>query len=139
MSSAIAQQVHVAWESADEVTPSVMVIEFQSRELAGPVQGRELREQLESLAWEGAPRNLVLDFRNVRTIGSSVFGEITRFVRQFVRVRVCNMTHNLRLGAALIGLDEWVEFSDSRESAIAAAADDASRGRDDTADYPVMS
>ena len=63
---------------------------------------------------------------------------IARFVRQFVCVRVCNMSHTLRLGAALVGLDDCVEFSDSRESAIREATEDARRGCDDTVDYPVM-
>ena len=63
---------------------------------------------------------------------------IAGFVRQFGHVRVCNLSHSLRLGAALIGLDDWVEFADSRESAMRAAMNDATRGREDTVDYPIM-
>ncbi len=129
---------HVACELIDGNHPDITVIEFQSQDLVGPVQAQELGEQLESVIWSGFSRNLVIDFRNVRTLGSSAFGVIAGFVRQFGRVRVCNISHNLRLGAALIGLDDWVEFADSREAAIRAAVSDARRGREDTADYPVM-
>ena len=80
----------------------------------------------------------MIDFRNVRTFGSSAFGVLAAFVRPFLSVKVCNISHNLRLGAALVGLDDWVEFAESRESAIAAAIDDAQRGCGDTEDYPVL-
>jgi anti-anti-sigma regulatory factor len=138
MSSIATQQAHIAYDLIDDDHPEVTVIEFTSRDLVGPVQAHELRDQLESLVWSDLPRNTVIDFRNVRTLGSSAFGVIAGFVRQFGRVRVCNLSHSLRLGAALIGLDDWVEFADSRESAIRAAVNDATRGCEDTVDYPAM-
>ena len=119
MSSIATQQAHIAYDLIDDQHPEVTVIEFTSRDLVGPVQAHELRDQLDSLVWSDLPRNTVIDFRNVRSLGSSAFAVIAGFVRQFGHVRVCNLSHSLRLGAALIGLDDWVEFADSRESAMA--------------------
>ena len=128
MSPVATHQDHVGYQLIDEHHPEVTVIEFLSRDVVGPIQSAELREQLESLNWAGFPRNVVIDFQNVRTLGSSAFGVIASFVRRFGRVRVCNINNSLRLGAALIGLDDRVEFAVSREAAIHAAQADARRG-----------
>ena len=58
-------QWHIAHELIDEPRPDVAVIEFLSRDIAGPAQARELYNQLDSLMASGVPRNLVIDFRNV--------------------------------------------------------------------------
>ncbi len=79
----------------------------------------------------------MIDFANVRSLGSTAFGEIADFVRRVGRVRVCNLDYTLRLGASLIGLDAWVEFAESRQAAIRAARRDWRRGEEDTVDYPV--
>jgi anti-anti-sigma regulatory factor len=138
MSSIATHQALIAYELIDDDHPEVTVIEFQISDILGPHQAHELRYQLESLMSSGVPRNVVIDFRNARMLGSSAFGVIARFVRKVWRARVCNVNHSLRLGAALIGLDEWVEFADSRESAIRMALADAVQSREETADYPVM-
>ena len=69
-----------------------------------------------------------MDFGNVRLLGSSAFEEIAGFVRHLGRVKVCNMGEGLRVGAGMIGLDQYVEFCDSREAAIAAQDDAQQRG-----------
>jgi anti-anti-sigma regulatory factor len=116
----------------------VTVIEFLSRDVVGPHQAEELREQLESLIWAGVPRNFVIDFANVRALGSSAFAAIASFVRKFGHVRICNLSYSLLMGATLIGLDDWVKLIDSRESAIREARRDTRRGQDETEDYPVI-
>ena len=136
MSSIATQQALIAYELITDEHPDVMVIEFLTSDILGPLQARELREQLDSLISSGLPRNIVIDFRNARMLGSSAFGVIARFVRHVLRVRVCNINQSLRLGASLIGLDECVEFADSRESAVRAAIDDAMPSSEDTVDYP---
>jgi anti-anti-sigma regulatory factor len=138
MSSIATHQALIAYELISDDHPEVTVIEFQTADILGPHQARELRDQLDSLISAGLPRNVVIDFRNARMLGSSAFGVIARFVRQVWRARVCNVSHSLRLGAALIGLDEWVEFAHSRESAVRAALADAEQSCEDTADYPIM-
>ena len=138
MSSIATQQALIAYELITDEHPQVMVIEFLTADILGPHQARELREQLDSLISSGLPRNVVIDFRNARMLGSSAFGVIARFVRQVLHVRVCNLGHSLRLGAALIGLDECVEFADSRNSAVRAALADAMPSGEDTVDYPIV-
>jgi hypothetical protein len=46
------------------------------------------------------------------------------------------MDGNLRLGAALIGLDDCAEFAVNRRSAVNAARRYAMRAEEDTVDYP---
>jgi anti-anti-sigma regulatory factor len=138
MSSITAHEGFIAYELIDDEHPDVTVIEFSTGDILGPNQARELRDQLDLLMSSGVPRNVVIDFRNARTLGSSAFGVIARFVRRLARVRVCNISDSLRMGAALIGLDDWVDFAESREAAIRDAVDDARQGREDTTDYPVL-
>jgi anti-anti-sigma regulatory factor len=139
MSSIATHQALIAYELVDDdLHPDVTVIEFLTGDILGPHQARELRDQLDSLISAGFPRNVVLDFRNARMLGSSAFGVIARFVRRVWIARPCNVRPSLRLGASLIGLDESVEFADSRESAIRAALAEAQQSREETADYPVM-
>ena len=125
-------QAHIAYELIDDNDPQVVVIEFLSRDLGGPIQAQALRHQIESLIRPDLPRNYVIDFAHVQALGSTAFGALVSFVRKVGIVRVCNMHHTLRLGASLIGLDNWVEFADSRQSAIRAAR----RSEIGATDYP---
>jgi anti-anti-sigma regulatory factor len=127
---------HIAYQAIAEDHPEVLVIEFLSPEIAGPIQARELGEQLDSLIRPGFPHNFIIDFANARSLGSTAFAEIAHFVRRAGRVRFCNLDTMLRLGASLIGLDDLVEFSPSRAQAIRSARRDWRRGEEDTVDYP---
>jgi anti-anti-sigma regulatory factor len=131
-------QSHIAYDLIDEHHPEITVIEFLSRDIIGPHQAEELREQLDSLIWAGVPRNFVIDFANARALGSSAFAVIAGFVRKYGHVRACNMSENLKLGAGLTGLENWVQFADSREAVVREARTDARRGQDETEDYPAM-
>jgi anti-anti-sigma regulatory factor len=111
-------QAHIAYELIGEIEPKVVVIEFLSRELGSPIHAHELGEQLRSLIDPDSPRFFVLDLKNIRTLGSTGFGEILMFVREAVRVIVCNLPASLELGAAMIGLEDQVEFARDRQSAI---------------------
>jgi anti-anti-sigma regulatory factor len=127
---------YIAYETIGDDRPEVVVIEFLTHDIAGPHQAYELAEQLNSLIRSDLPRNFVIDFANAQALGSTAFGEIANFVRRAGRVRVCNLGHFLRLGASLIGLDDWVIFADGRQQAIRAARRDWKRGEEDTIDYP---
>ena len=80
----------------------------------------------------------MIDFANVRSLGSTAFGEIVSFARKVRQVSVCNLQDDLRLGASLIGLDEFVDLAATRRAAINLARRVAMRGQEDTADYPVL-
>ena len=105
MSTTTTIQAHIAYELIDDHNPEVVVIEFLSQEIVGFLHARELGEQLDSLIRPDLPRNYIIDFGNIRSIGSTAFGEIVSFAHKVGRLSVCNMQENLRLGAALIGLD----------------------------------
>src|SRR5262249_56237282 len=105
---------HIAYELIDETEPKVMVIEFLSRSIIDPGHARELGDQLRSLILAGLPRHVVIDFKNVRNLGSRTFGEIAEFARDVRtiggRVAICRMPDMMRLGATLIGLEDPSAF-----------------------------
>jgi anti-anti-sigma regulatory factor len=129
-------QAHIAYELIDDTRPGVLVIEFLSQDIAGLLHAHELGDQLDSLIRPDLPGNYVIDFGNVRSLGSTAFGEIVTFAHKVRRLYVCGMDGNLRLGAALIGLDDCAEFAVNRRSAVNAARRYAMRAEEDTVDYP---
>ncbi len=138
MSTTALRQAHIAYELIDDTKPEVVVIEFLSHDFASTLHSRELGEQLESLIGTELPQHFVIDFANVRSLGSTAFGEIVSFARKVRQVSVCNLQDDLRLGASLIGLDEFVDLAATRRAAINLARRVAMRGQEDTADYPVL-
>jgi len=136
MSVATTIQAHIAYEPIDLTNQHVVVIDFLSDDLTSPVRASELGEQLDSLIQRYSDRCFVIDFANVRSLGSTAFGEVLSFVRQATRVWVCNLDHGLRLGASLVGLDDYAKFADSRREAIGEALETPRLDGDDTADYP---
>lgn len=129
MSATSAIHAHIAYELVEETDPRVVVIEFLSPTIADPSHARELGEQLHSLIRPDLPGRYVIDFKNVRTLGSTSFGEIASFVRDVRqaggRVNLCGLDPMVRLGATLIGLDDQAEFAESRAAAIQACLEPA--------------
>jgi anti-anti-sigma factor len=140
MSTTSTVQAHINYEVIGDHQPEVLLIEFMSAAIVDPAQARELGEQLDSLVRDDLRRQIVLDFKGVRALGSTAFGEIVSFARR-VRgwngeVRVCNLRDTLRLGADLIGLDAHADFAENRRRAVYQARKSAMRGEEDTVDYP---
>jgi anti-anti-sigma factor len=140
MSTASTTQAHIDYELVDGWEPKVVVIGFVTRTISDPDHAHELGEQLDSLIRAELPLNFVIDFKNVESLGSTAFGEIRAFARR-VRwwggsVRICNLHDSLQLGAAMIGLDEYAEFSRSRQTAIHEARKSANRTDSDIVYYP---
>jgi anti-anti-sigma regulatory factor len=138
MSATSSLQAHIAYESIHDTDPEVLVIDFLSTEFIGSITARELGEQLASMLHPDFTGAYVLDLGNVRSLGSSAFGELSAFARQARRPWICNMRQNLRLGAAMIGLDDHVEYAPNRKAAIDSARRAAIRGQEDTVDYPAF-
>jgi anti-anti-sigma regulatory factor len=138
MSTNTSTQAHIAYELIDDTDPSVVVIEFLSQEIAGPCQAHELAEQLESLIRPELPQSFVINFGKVRSLGSTAFGEIVSFAHKVGGVHICEIGDHLRIGAALIGLDECAEFATNRRAAINGARRNAIRGAEETVDYPIF-
>jgi anti-anti-sigma regulatory factor len=138
MSATATSQAHIAYELINDKEPGVVVIEFLSHEVASSLHSHELGEQLQSLIGTELPQNFVIDFANVKSLGSTAFGEILSFARVARHLSVCNMQEKLRLGASLIGLDEFADIAASRRVAIDQARRAAMQGLEDTVDYPVL-
>jgi anti-anti-sigma regulatory factor len=136
MSTTTTIQAHIAYELIDDHNPDVVAIEFLSHEIAGPFHACQLGEQLDSLIRPDLPQNFVIDFGNVRSLGSSAFAEIVSFAQKVGRLCVCNMQENLRLGASLVGLDECAGFAANRRAAINKIRRAARCDEEDTVDYP---
>src|SRR6516162_2812829 len=102
MSPNATMQAHIAYELIEDTDPKVVAIEFLNREFADPSHARQLGEQLDWFIQSDLPRNFVLDFKNVRSLGSTAFGEIANFIRKAGQVRICNLHETLQLGAALV-------------------------------------
>jgi anti-anti-sigma regulatory factor len=122
-------QAHITYDLIEDRDAGVVVIAFESHDLTDPTHGRELGEQLDSLICPDLPMRYVIDFRDVRAVGSTAFCELAAFARR-VRwwgghVAACNLDPELLLGAALSGLDDHVEFAGSLKAAIAMARKDA--------------
>jgi anti-anti-sigma regulatory factor len=137
MSATATSQAHIAYELINDAEPGVVSIEFLSHEVASSHHSKELGEQLHSLIGTELPQNFVIDFANVKSLGSTAFGEIVSFAREAMNLSVCNMQEKLRLGASLIGLDELVDIAASRRVAIDQARRAAIQGSEETVDYPV--
>jgi anti-anti-sigma regulatory factor len=140
MSRTSTVQAYINYELIGESRPEVLLIEFMSDEIVDPTHSREMGEQLGSLVRDDLPRQVVLDFKSVRGLGSTAFGEVLSFARKVRdrngRVWVCNLRDSLRLGAALIGLDAKADFVADHQWAINQACRSARRSEEDTVDYP---
>jgi hypothetical protein len=138
MSITTSIQSHISYELIDDDHPDVVIVNFVSREIAGPSQSRELGEELNSLIRPELPHRFVLNFANVRAFGSTAFGQIVAFARHVSRLSVCNMRSNLRVAAAISGLELYASFA----SSLAGAIDDVRKGavldEDDTIDFPEL-
>jgi anti-anti-sigma regulatory factor len=136
MSTTTAIQTHIAYELIENTDHQVVVIEFVSHDIISPAHARELGEQLHSLIRPQPAQYFVIDCAGVRALGSSAFSELVSFVQKAKPVWVCNLDNTLRLGAALVGLDNWAKFAANRSAAINEAERTARWDEDDTVDYP---
>ena len=136
MSTATAIQAHIAYEVIEDTNHQVVVIEFVSHDITSPAHARELGEQLRSLIQPQPLRYFVIDCAGVRSLGSTAFSELMTFVHNARSVWICNLDHTLRLGASLVGLDNWARFTANRGAAIKEAERAARWDEEDTVDYP---
>jgi anti-anti-sigma regulatory factor len=136
MSTETAVQPHITYELIDGVRYQVVVIELLSRDITTSVHARELGDQLQSLIRPQPTQYFVVDCSVVRALGSSAFSEILSFVQKARPVWFCNLDDTLRLGASMIGLDNWARFAANRRAAIVEAERTARWDEEDTVDYP---
>jgi anti-anti-sigma regulatory factor len=122
-------QAHITYDLLDGMDAGVVVVVFETHDLTDPTHGLELGEQLDSLICPDLPLRFVIDFRDVRAMGSTAFCELATFARRVRwwggQVAACDLDPELSLGAALSGLDDHVEFAGSLKAALAMARKDA--------------
>jgi anti-anti-sigma regulatory factor len=134
MPTATTIQAHIAYELIEDANHQVVIVDFLSHDIATSAHARELGEQLHSLIRPQPPQYFVIDCAAARSLGSTAFGEIASFVHRAKSVWVCNLDHNLRFGAALVGLDTWAKYAASRRAAIEEAERTARWDEDDALD-----
>ncbi len=78
----------------------------------------------------------MIDCGGVRSLGSTAFSEILSFVRTARPVWICNLDDSLRLGAAMVGLENWATFAANRRAAVAEAERTARSDEGHTVDLP---
>jgi anti-anti-sigma regulatory factor len=135
MSVATTEQTRISSEVLENTNYQVVVIKFLTHEITCSVDAREFGEQLESLIQPHSHRYYVLDFTGVRAIGSAAIGELVTFIRVAKPVWICNIDPTLRLGACLIGLENWVRIAADRRAAINLAERTAQWDDEDTVDF----
>jgi anti-anti-sigma regulatory factor len=136
MSTATTTQAHIAYETLEDADHQVVMIEFLSHDIVSPVHARELGEQLHSLIRPQPHQYFVIDCAGVQSLGSTALSEIVSFVRKANKAWVCNLGNTLRLGAALVGLDNWAKFAANRSAAIEDAERSARWDEEDAVDSP---
>ena len=136
MSTAEAISAHIAYDVIEHTKHRMVVIEFKSDEIINPACALELGEQLESLVRPGPRQYVIIDCAGVRSLGSAALAEIVSFVRRSRPVWVCNLHPELRLKAALVGLDNWARFAANRHAAVNDAGRTARWDEEDAAEYP---
>jgi anti-anti-sigma regulatory factor len=134
MPTSTTTSAHIAYEMIDNPKHQVVVVEFRTREIAGPSQARELGQQLHSLINPRALQYFVIDCAGVRSLGSTAFSEIMSFVEAAKPVWLCNLTGALRIGAALVGLDSAARFAANRRAAVKEAELTARYDQEETVD-----
>ncbi len=142
MSTSSTIQAHISYELLDQRQPNVVVIDFVSRTISDPSHAHEMGEQLDWLIRPELPLNYVIDLKNVRSLGSTAFGQLCAFARRVRwwggKVRVCELHPSLQLGAALIGLERYAEFSSTRQAAIQEARKSARQREEEAVSNPVF-
>jgi anti-anti-sigma regulatory factor len=137
MATATMNEPHIAYELIEDSEHQVVVIKFLSDEVNSPARARELGEQLQSLIRRPAHQYFVLDCAGVRSLGSTAFNEILSFVRSAQPVWICNLDNSLRLGAAMVGLENWARFAANGRAAVTEAQRTAKWDQEDPVDCPV--
>jgi anti-anti-sigma regulatory factor len=136
MSTATDIQAHIAYELIEDDKHQVVIIEFLNHDLTSPHHAHELGRQLDSLIRREPPQYFIIDCAGVKAFGSTAFSEIVSFVHKARPVWVCNLDGSLRLGASLVGLDNWAKFAATRRAAVTEAERTARWDEEDTVDYP---
>jgi anti-anti-sigma factor len=102
----------------------VALVEILTKDLQGPKLAQELGAELAMVTPQEWAKRLLVDFRRTTLISSTGFAVLFKLVSQAVaegrQVKFCNMSHEVQLGAEIVGLPKVVEIHESQAAALRA-------------------
>ena len=102
----------------------VAVVEIRTKELHGPIPAQELGAELALVTAQDWARRLLVNFRRVSFLSSTVFAALFKLVRRAKaegrQVKFCGVEPGVRLGAEIIGVDKITEIHSNESSALLA-------------------
>jgi anti-anti-sigma factor len=117
-----------AYEIAERGGSRVVVVDLLIQSIGDPAHAARLGQQLSALIRPDLPNRFVLDFHNVKLVGSTAFGALVAFILKVReaggKVAICSMDHFVRFEADVIHMSNYAEFAPDRNTAIDAALKD---------------
>ena len=102
----------------------VAVVEVIDRELNQPEQVHDLGLQLRALLAQKPADKMLLNFDATRDMGSTAFAVLFEFVKAAseagVKLLICGMHPDIRIGADILSLGEFIPIVDDEPAAMAA-------------------
>lgn len=110
---------HFRWSYEGDVA----LVEVLSRELNQPRLAEEFGAQLHALLRSYPLKNVVLDFHRTKYMSSTAYATLVNFARaaaaENVKLAICGMEPELRVGADIIGLPTFIPIHDDQKTAVA--------------------
>ncbi len=104
----------------------IAVVDFQENEILDIEKSRAIALKLAEIVDRGAVSNLLIDFRFVKLITSSMIDELLQLRKKCtvsqVRLIFCNLSNDLTDVMKKLKLDKIFEIYESREQAVMAFA-----------------
>ncbi len=101
---------HYRWYLED----GIAIVEVLTRELNNPALAREFARQLAALVDARPANSIILDFTNTRYMSSTAFAGLFELARAAktarIRLAICAMRNELKLGADILNLGQLYEF-----------------------------
>ena len=103
---------------------NVAVAEVLTKDLVGPELAGELEAELRLVVEQDWAQRLVVNFDRVRFLSSTGFAALLRVAtlakNEGRQIRLCAMDSGVRLGAEIIGLNQFVPLDDTEADALKA-------------------
>jgi anti-sigma B factor antagonist len=105
-------------------SPGVALVDFAATEILDMAQAKTIGAQLVALAESKEAFDVIVDFRRVKLITSTMIGELIRFRQKCdennVALKFCNMSKDLYGLLKKLKLHKSFDIFDSRDDAVAA-------------------
>jgi len=102
----------------------VAVVEVLPKELRFPPQARELGTELTLVAGQDWAKQLLINMRHTKYLGSTGFAILFNLVKQVKdqggKMKFCRLDPEVRIGADIIGLDKVSSIHETEHEALKA-------------------